>query len=191
VVQTAIKLTSLVGLLLTNASVTPLPRAPAEATLCADLASIPITPNVIYDLPGISALPGGFADVYDVFLSGGCTGCHNASAAGGLRLNQPAFVGVTLIGQPSTRYPDLLRVASGNPDDSLLYAILNCTPRAPYPTMPLGGAQIPLAQRALVYDWIAQGARAFSVDGNPIGDTIFRDAMESERFQRSLAPAFR
>jgi hypothetical protein len=41
--------------------------------------------------------------------------------------------------------------------------------------------------RAMVYDWIQQGARGFDEDGNPYSDIVFRDQVESDRFQRLLA----
>jgi hypothetical protein len=39
----------------------------------------------------------------------------------------------------------------------------------------------------MVYDWIQQGARGFDEDGNPYSDIVFRDQVESDRFQRLLA----
>jgi hypothetical protein len=164
---------------------------PGDAALttasgCVDLAEIPIRYGMQYDLPNLSGLPNAPIDIYDIWLASGCVGCHNVSAAGGLRLNQPWFVGSTLIGRPSTRLPDVLRVNATKPNESLLFAMLNCTPPAPYPTMPLGGAPIPPESRALVYDWIAQGARAVGLDGNPVSDVIFKDNFESQRFQQNL-----
>jgi hypothetical protein len=159
------------------------PSQALKNSACSDLSQVPIRYGMLYDIPSQSGLPDAPIDVYDVWLASGCVGCHNVSAAGGLRLNQPWFVGSTLIGRPSTRLPDVLRVRTNQPDDSLLYTMLNCTPPAPYPTMPLGGAQIPIELRALVYDWIAQGARAVGLDGNPVSDVIFRDNYESRRFQ--------
>jgi hypothetical protein len=158
----------------------------SQPVSCEDLSAEPITYGMIYDVPGATGLPDDTIDIFDVWLQNGCTGCHNASAAGGLRLNQPQFVGSTLVGVPSTRYPDLPRVSPTFPDGSLLYAMLNCTPRPPYPTMPNGASRIPRRQRALVHDWIEQGARAVGTDGNPVGPVIFRDAFESQRFQLNL-----
>lgn len=153
-------------------------------TQCEDLSTEPITYGMVYDLPG-SGLPDGVADVHDIWLAGGCVGCHNSSAMGGLRLDQPGFAGLALVGQPSARNPDLIRVVPGQPEASLLYAMLNCTPPESYPPMPppvdAGSVRISRALRAMVYDWIEQGARGADEDGNPISEVIFRDAYESQR----------
>ena len=159
---------------------------------CEDLSQEPIRYDLQYDLPG-SGLPDGILDIHDVWLAGGCVGCHNDSEMGSLRLDNPDFAGSQLVYTPSFRNPDLVRVVPGNPEASLLYTQLNCTPPATYPLMPpQDGDQllrIPRALRAMVYDWIAQGARGVDADGNPYSLVIFRDGHESQRFQRSLAPA--
>lgn len=159
---------------------------------CEDLSDEPITYGMEYDLPG-SGLPGSVLDIHDIWLAGGCVGCHNDSEMGGLRLDNPDFAGAQLVYAASFRNPDLIRVMPGDPERSLLYAQLNCTPPATYPLMPpQDGDQllrIPRALRAMVYDWIAQGARGSDVDGNPYSLVIFRDGHESQRFQRNLAPA--
>lgn len=157
---------------------------------CEDLSAEPITYGMEYDLPG-TGLPDGPIDVHDIWLAGGCVGCHNQTAMGELRLDDPQFAGYQLVYAPSYRDSKVLRVLPGNPEASLLYAQLNCTPPTGYDVMPpQDGPQpirIPRALRALIYDWIAQGARGFDVDGNPYSLTIFRDGHESQRFQRNVA----
>jgi hypothetical protein len=148
---------------------------------CEDLSSAPISYGMIYDIRNQSGLPASILDIHDIMLAGGCVGCHNNSAAGGLRLNQPGFAPFSLLGVRSTRLPNVFRVVIGDARASLLYTILSCTPPAPYPIMPFGAARIPIAQRAMVFDWIQQGARAFDIDGNPISEVIFRDDIEGVR----------
>jgi hypothetical protein len=159
------------------------------ASECEDLSEEPITYGMAYDLPG-SGLPDGPIDVHDIWLAGGCVGCHNDSEMGELRLDNPDVGGGQLIYMPSFRNPDLIRVLPGDPEGSLLYAQINCTPPATYPLMPpQDGEQvlrIPRALRAMVYDWIAQGARGSNADGEPYSLVIFRDGHESQRFQRNL-----
>ena len=157
---------------------------------CEDLSAEPITYGLIYELPG-SGLPGGIIDIHDVWLAGGCVGCHNVTAMGGLRLDLPANAGYELINSVSFRNPQLLLVEPSEPENSLVHAMLSCTPPVTYPQMPPqvdGMSQrINRGLRARVYDWIAQGARGFDEDGNPYSDVVFRDTYESLRFQRNLA----
>jgi hypothetical protein len=164
--------------------------ATAVALDCEDLSAEPITYGMEYDLPG-TGLPDAPIDIHDVWLSGGCVGCHNQTAMGELRLDDPQFAGYQLVLAVSFRNPELLRVDPGNPENSLLYSQLNCSPPETYPLMPPpdGGVatRIPRRLRALVYDWIQQGARGFDVDGNPYSETVFRDSLESTRAQRNLA----
>jgi hypothetical protein len=163
---------------------------PTVSFECEDLSAEPITYGMQYDLPG-TGLPGPPLDIHDVWLSGGCVGCHNQTAMGELRLDDPQFAGFQLVLAVSFRNPELLRVDPGNPENSLLYSQLNCSPPETYPPMPPPDGQvatrIPPRLRALVYDWIQQGARGFDVDGNPYSQTVFRDSLESTRGQRHLA----
>lgn len=159
-------------------------------TQCEDLSAEPITYGMVYELPG-SGLPEGPIDMQDIWSAGGCVGCHNVTAMGGLRLDQPANGGYELIYAVSFRDANILLVDPGQPERSLLYTQLNCTPPAIYPTMPPpvdGQSQrINRRLRAMVYDWIAQGARGFDEDGNPYTDMLYGDQMESLRFQRNVA----
>lgn len=159
-------------------------------TQCDDLSAEPITYGMEYDQPG-TGLPDAPLDVHDIWLAGGCVGCHNQTAMGELRLDDPQFGGYQLIYAPSYRDPDILRVLPGHPEASLLYAQLNCLPPSGYEVMPpQEGPQlirISRTLRAMLYDWIAQGARGFDTDGNPYSPVIFRDGHESQRFQRNVA----
>jgi hypothetical protein len=157
---------------------------------CEDLSAEPITYGMLYEIEG-TGLPGGAIDIHDIWLSGGCVGCHNVTAMGGLRLDQPANAGYELISAVSFRNASILLVQPSEPENSLLYTMLNCTPPDTYPRMPpvvdVNSQRIPRPLRARVYDWIAQGARGFDEDGNPYSDVLFRDNLESLRHQRILA----
>jgi hypothetical protein len=159
-------------------------------TDCDDLSSEPITYGLVYDLPG-SGVPVSILDVHDIWLAGGCVGCHQLNSAmnGGLLLNDPGFAAPQVL-LPSAREPTILRVFNGNPEGSLLYTMLNCTPPPTFPVMPLpmgmGSTRIARSLRAMVYDWIEQGARGVDGDGNPISEVLFRDQLESTRLQRNL-----
>jgi hypothetical protein len=161
-------------------------------TECEDLSAEPITYGMLYEIPD-TGLPGDPIDIHDIWLAGGCVGCHNSTQMGGLRLDQAEFGGFALVGQLSFRSDSILRVAAGNPESSLLNAMLNCTPPGTYPVMPPAGngptVRINRRWRAMVYDWIAQGARGFDGDGNPVSDIVFRDELESTRLQRNVASA--
>jgi hypothetical protein len=158
---------------------------------CEDLSAEPITYGMIYEAPGSGLPEGPPIDIHDIWLAGGCVGCHNSTAMGGLRLDLPANAGYELIWSISFRNPDILLVEPGQPENSLLYTMLNCTPPDPYPVMPPPvdnlSQRIARPLRAMVYDWIQQGARGFDEDGNPYSDIVFRDQVESDRFQRLLA----
>ncbi len=159
-------------------------------TNCEDLSAEPITYGMIYEAPG-SGLPESILDIHDIWLSGGCVGCHNVTAMGGLRLDQPANAGYELISSVSFRNPNIFLVQPSAPENSLLYTMLNCTPPDTYPQMPpvvdMNSQRMARPLRARVYDWIAQGARGFDEDGNPYSDMLFRDNLESLRHQRNLA----
>lgn len=165
-----------------------------EPTACEDLASVPVNPGIQYSMDDHPAGtdPASVTTILeDVFnVGGGCTGCHNGSAAdgGGLRLNEPSSI-LRMVYALSYRNFDILRVDPEDADLSLLYGMLNCTPPTTYPQMPpsMSGARIDIGLRAAIYDWIVAGARGRDQDGNLASDVLFRDQLESERFQRFLA----
>jgi hypothetical protein len=151
---------------------------------CEDLSAEPITYGMQYDLPG-SGLPDEILDIHDIWLAGGCVGCHNQTAMGELRLDDPQFGGSQLVAIPSFRDPLRLRVKPNDPLNSLLYAQINCMPPVEFPLMPPQDGEdivrIPRRLRAMVYDWIAQGARGVDGDGNPLSEVLFRDSLEATR----------
>jgi hypothetical protein len=156
-------------------------------TACEDLSAEPITYGMTYNLPG-SGLPDAPIDVHDIWLAGGCVGCHNVTAMGQLRLDLDNVGGYELVYESSFRDSSIRLVQPGEPESSLLYTMLNCTPPGTYPVMPpaVDGMSQRIARplRALVHDWIQQGARGFDEDGNPYSDVLFRDQVESSRNQK-------
>ncbi len=169
------------------------PAPGTEPSECVDLSSVPVNYDVQYSMDDHPAGtdPASVTTILeDIFnFSGGCTGCHNGSNAdgGGLRLNAPSSV-LRMVYALSYRNNEILRVLPGDPERSLLYAMLNCEPPATYPWMPpsMDGNRIDISLRALVYDWIVAGARGADQDGNLASDVLFRDQFESMRFQRYL-----
>jgi len=163
----------------------------AAASECEDLSGEPITYGMSYDVAS-SGLPGAPIDIHDIWLAGGCVGCHNNTAMGGLRLDVPHIGYGNLLGQASFRDPNTIRVIVSDPDESLLHQMLSCTPPVSYPPMPPTASgtagRIAIGLRAMVYDWIEQGARGVNEDGFQLSDVVFRDRVESQRFQRYLAP---
>jgi hypothetical protein len=92
-----------------------------------------------------------------VFSEHGCTfsSCHGAGAAAYLNLEQSPYN--ALVGVKSSIDPDKTLVIAGNPEESLLYQLLQGSVGA-IRQMPVG-SQLPQDKLDLVRDWIAQGAK--------------------------------
>jgi len=95
------------------------------------------------------------ADVQPIF-DARCVGCHGAGGNGGLDLRASATPG-SLVNVAAAGYTGL-RVAPGDPAASVLYLKVEGDPSTG-PRMPFGGAALSAADRALIRDWIAQGAQ--------------------------------
>lgn len=115
--------------------------AGAGATGCDDLSGITETPDVDFQ-----------AQIQPIL--DGCTGCHGDGGNAGLDMRAGEAYD-NLVGVISTSNPSRLRVDPGNPDFSALFLAVSCdAPAGPGFRMP-GTVE---AERALIRDWIAQGA---------------------------------
>lgn len=85
-----------------------------------------------------------------------CAGCHGENGSAGLDL-RPGQAYANLVGIESTTNPPQARVQPFEPEDSLLLSAVNCAVTGG-PSFQMPGTDP--AQRALIRDWIAQGARA-------------------------------
>lgn len=106
------------------------------------------------DLSGFAEVPGVDFESRIQPILDACTGCHGPTGAAGLDLRAGESY-ANLVGVSATTNPDRLRVEPFEPDDSLLMAAINCeTTGGPAFRMPGTTPE----QRALIRDWIAQGA---------------------------------
>lgn len=112
---------------------------------CSDLSAIPLTFAITY-----------YGDIQPLFSDNDrCTGCHGGLANLFLA---PDFSYGNLVGVSSSQQPGLLRVAPGDPLNSLLFQKLACDNPEVGGRMPLAGDPIPLQEQALIMDWILLGA---------------------------------
>ncbi|MGK7294568.1 MAG: hypothetical protein ACNS61_01920 [Candidatus Wenzhouxiangella sp. M2_3B_020] len=115
--------------------------AGAGPSQCDDLSAFEPTPRVDFE-----------ASIQPILSS--CTGCHGSGGAAGLDLRAGRAY-ANLVGVTATTNPQWLRVAPGAPDRSLMLAAINCEVTGG-PGFQMPGTEP--AQRALIRDWIAQGA---------------------------------
>jgi hypothetical protein len=131
------------------------PATPAHAASgCDSIASIPITWNIDYAL-----------DVQVVF-NNRCSNCHvdhGGSPEGDLDLD-PEFSYDNLVNGPSNEQPGRYLVVPGQPLDSVLFEKINCEVPNSGLRMPRGRAPLPLAEQALIFDWIMLGAPRLQTD---------------------------
>ncbi len=109
------------------------------------------------DLSGIAETPDvGFVSQIQPIFNTSCIACHAAGAtnSGGLNL-ESAVAFAQLVGLESAEAPGVKRVQAGSPEDSYLMEKINAsTPQVGTSMRP--GDPMPLAQRALIRDWIKQ-----------------------------------
>lgn len=130
-------------------------------------ASIVIAVSLASGSPALAGTPSGCTDldgfapqqsvdfesrIQPIFTN--CTGCHGENGAAGLDLRPGEAYG-NLVGIESTTNPPQARVQPFEPGDSLLLAAVNCATTGG-PSFQMPGTEP--AQRALIRDWIAQGA---------------------------------
>lgn len=135
----------------------------------------------------IAAVPARYAidyqnDIQAIF-SFRCANCHvehGGNPEGDLDLDpDPSWF--NLVGIQSSQAPAQIRVIPGDAARSVLFTKINCEVPGPLPggdRMPRFRPPLPLAEQALIYDWIMAGA---PIDAT---DTIFFGGFE----QRGLVP---
>ena len=140
----------------------------AAPTGCDDLSSVPITEGVDFDTQ-IRPLIAGAMSTYS------CADCHQPNSPnGGLDLMETS-------NSPPAIEALAQRITERRPRESLFFNKINCADPDFGSRMPLAGSPLPIEVQALVYDWIAQGARGTNPDGNEVSDTVFRSGLESMR----------
>lgn len=124
---------------------------------CDNLSGISSTPNVDYATQ--------IQPIWDF----GCIGCHRPNSANGGGLALTSSVSWSeLVNVPSTQAPGLDLVRPGVPSSSYLLEKISCNnPQVGARMRP--GSPMPLADQALVRDWIAQGALRSSMGANDAG----------------------
>jgi hypothetical protein len=121
---------------------------------CDSIAAVPIIWNIDYE-----------KDIQSIFNQR-CANCHVDHAGlylGDLDLD-PEVSWDNLVDWPAFGDPELLRVEPGNPLASALFRKLNCAKPGFGQRMPLERPPIPLAEQALIFDWIAAGAPSGSTE---------------------------
>lgn len=128
--------------------------AHAAPTGCDSIASVPITWNIDYA-----------TDIQNLF-SERCSNCHvdhGGSPDGDLDLD-PEFSYDNLVGGPSNSATGGTLVIPGDPLNSVLYQKINCSQPDSGVRMPRARPVLPLADQALIYDWIMLGAPRLPTD---------------------------
>ena len=118
------------------------------ASGCDSIASIPITWNINYTV-----------DIQSVFNTR-CSNCHvdhGGNPSGDLDLD-PEFSWDNLVNGPSNEQPGRYLVVPGQPLDSVLFEKINCEMPGAGMRMPRMRPPLPLAEQALIFDWIMLGA---------------------------------
>lgn len=132
-----------------------------KAAGCSSLGATPIDVSDDY---------AGFFDRY------GCTSCHRGAAPpADLDLSGTNFdAACGIVDQDSSTAP-IKRVEPWNPGRSLIYQVINCA----QPDGAFRMAEPPLADRAVIHDWIARGAPVLSNDC-PNPSPILADGFEPQ-----------
>jgi hypothetical protein len=136
-----------------------------QASECDSLAGIPLSLNVDYNTQ--------IQPIWDQR----CANCHVDHAglpSADLDLMAPKSW-YFLYEQPSSQDKSLIRVLPGRPALSLLFTKVNCESVDVGVRMPRQRPPIPLAEQALIHDWILAGAPIAVTDPN---DALFRDTFE-------------
>jgi len=139
----------------------------AQATECDDLRGLPINFGVLW-LDDIKP-------IFNELLGGRCTSCHNEGSGQPPNLTDiPVDAIYSIVNANSYVIPN--EVAS-----SFLFEKINCRNPSAGNGMPFNATPLTIAQQALIYDWIEQGALGEPKD-EIFRDGVFRDGAESLRW---------
>ena len=150
------------------------PHASPKASDCDSLDAIPVSFGIDYA-----------TEVKPLWSSYGCIGCHNGNnAAGGLDLGGAQVSELCyLLGVPATADATLLRVEPADARNSLLYQKIGCNDPPGFLGRMPPGTPMSAIDQALVYDWIAEGARTEAPPDceSQRSDIVFLDGLETTR----------
>ncbi|MDC8012401.1 hypothetical protein [Tahibacter soli] len=137
-------------------------QAAPSAEQCDGIASVPMRQHVTY------------GEIQSVFNTR-CSNCHvehGGTPQADLDLD-PGVSWFYLVDQPSSMLAGAIRVVPGNPATSYLFQKVNCAVTDQGLRMPRLRQALPLAEQALIHDWILAGAPEVE------DDTIFRARFET------------
>jgi hypothetical protein len=150
------------------------PHASAKASDCDSLDAIPVSFGVDYA-----------TEIKPLWSSYGCVGCHNGNnAAGGLDLGGAQVSELCfLLSVPATADATLQRVEPADARNSVLYQKIGCNDPPGFLGRMPPGSPVSAIDQALVYDWIAEGARTPAPPDceTQRSDYVFLDGFESTR----------
>jgi hypothetical protein len=149
---------------------------PFPQLTCDTLPTSPLNINVNFETQVFPLLIGDCPGGGCTFST--CSNCHGGPPTTNNRLVINAGdVEATLL---TLVDPDRDWIRALNPTGSRMYSHINCDAQSQIWRMPLIGNTMPLAQQAIIYDWIQEGARGTFM-GLPISDVIFRNGVEGVR----------
>jgi hypothetical protein len=140
------------------------PRPAVSADACDDLRGGLITQDVDWQME--------IKPLLNSMLGGRCTGCHF-----GTRFPDMTDQGADAIYKLVNSY-----AIPGLPLQSGLFEKINCDLPTVGVRMPQDSIPLTLDEQALIFDWIAQGARGEDPDQPIPRAFVFRDGMESRRW---------
>jgi hypothetical protein len=137
-----------------------------------------ITPSGCEDIGAQPVRFGvGFDEIYNNIIAVRCANCHtNGGSSGGMALPDAnlAFTRLINVLPVNAAAQDVVRVKPNDTSNSFVYLKVNCATPGAGSRMPRNGPPfLTLADQALIYDWIDQGANR-----NADPDVVFQAKFE-------------